>query len=175
MNRYRIALPLLFAAAGLVVASCASSQPPATGTASSLHDQSLPVWQQFAACARSHGAPDVPDPQVDAAGQATWPGMSSARLQQDEQLVGNACDSILRRLPPQAQPHSASQVSTQELATLRRWSVCMRRHGLPDWPDPNADGSFTLPARISAGGKPLTYPAQQACKDVYNGSFRSAG
>jgi len=49
----------------------------------------------------------------------------------------------------------------------------MRDHGLPDFPDPNSEGIFTMPPRINAGGKSLLRPATEACKDVYNGSIRT--
>lgn len=180
MTRYRL-LPLVLATSGLLAASglaltaCSgAARPNGTPASSSVRDQALPVWREFAACVRSHGVPDVPDPQVDEAGQATWPGRDDAQIQQAAQVVAGACDAILQKLPPQAQPHSHDQIGAAELATLRRWAQCMRDHGLPDWPDPNADGTFTLPQRIVAGGKPLFHPAQDACKDVYNGSFRTS-
>jgi hypothetical protein len=42
----------------------------------------------------------------------------------------------------------------------------MRDAGLADWPDPAADGSFTLPSRYSQGGKTLFVKPLQQCKNV---------
>jgi hypothetical protein len=171
MTRLRLCVLLLTAALAPAVAGC--SHGNTTTAASSVRAQALPVWQEFANCLRSHGVPRVPDPQVDDNGQATWPGRSDAEMQRGQQIVGNACDSILQKLPPQAQPHANNQIGTQDLATLRRWAQCMRAHGLPDFPDPNSDGIFTLPDRYASGGKAMLKPAQDACKDIYNGSFRT--
>ena len=34
-----------------------------------------------------------------------------------------------------------------------KFSQCMRAHGLPDWPDPQADGSYRLPPDLQASSK----------------------
>lgn len=171
MTKLRTCVLLLAAALAPAVAGCSSGH--SNTSSQSVRAQALPVWQEFANCLRSHGAPHVPDPQVDDNGQATWPGLSDAEQRQEQQIVGDACDSILRKLPPQAQPHSNNQIANQDLATLRRWAQCMRQNGLSDFPDPNSDGVFTLPDRYRAGGKAMLQPAQDACKDIYNGPFRT--
>lgn len=40
----------------------------------------------------------------------------------------------------------------------------MRDHGIPDFPDPNADGSFPLPPRLRQDG--VTKDADVACKSL---------
>lgn len=171
MTRTRIRVLLVAAALAPALAACSSGH---TATSSpSVRAQALPVWQEFAGCLRSHGAPHVPDPQVDDQGQAIWPGLSQAEQLQEQQIVGNACDPILQKLPPQAQPHSNNQIANQDLATLRRWARCMRQNGLPDFPDPASDGIFNLPDRYASGGKALLKSAEDACKGIYYGPIRT--
>jgi hypothetical protein len=175
MNRpknSRLLIACLTAGLGLALASCSGAghpnQDPSPGSARAL---ALPVWREFTSCVRSHGVANVPDPQVDDNGQATWPGLSQAQIEVAQQQVGGACDAILQKLPAAAQP--GGQITEQELATLRRFAHCMRDHGLPDFPDPNSEGIFTMPPRINAGGKAMLGPVMEACKDVYNGSIRT--
>jgi hypothetical protein len=170
MTRTRLFGLLLLAALTPPLAACSSgpTTPPQSARA-----QALRVWQEFASCLRSHGATHVPDPQVDDNGQATWPGLSEAEQQQEQQIVGDACDPILQKLPPQAQPHANNQIANQDLATLRRWAQCMRQNGLPDFPDPSSDGVFSLPDRYRSGGKAVLQPAETACRDIYNGPMRT--
>jgi hypothetical protein len=168
----RLLIAGLTAGLGLALAGCSGAgHPNGDPSPGSVRAQALPVWREFTACVRGHGVANVPDPQVDENGQATWPGLSQAQIEVARQQVGGACDAILQKLPAAAQP--GGQITEQELATLRRFAQCMRDHGLPDFPDPNSDGIFTMPPRINAGGKSLLRPATEACKDVYNGSFRT--
>ena len=172
LTRTRISALLLAAALAPALAACSSGHA-ATPSSLSVRAQAVPVWQEFAGCLRSHGAPHVPDPQVGDNGQATWPGVSEAEQQQEQQIVGGACDPILRRLPPQAQAHSNNPIANQDLATLRRWAQCMRLNGLPDFPDPSSDGVFSLPDRYRLGGKAMLQPAQAACRGIYHGPIRT--
>jgi hypothetical protein len=34
-----------------------------------------------------------------------------------------------------------------------KFAQCMRAHGLPDWPDPLADGSYRLPSDLQTSSK----------------------
>lgn len=78
----------------------------------------------------------------------------------------NACQSIIDQLPSQGSGSSSNQIPAKELAEYRRWAQCMRQHGLFDWPDPNPDGSFTLPAGLSAASARSGLYAKEidACK-----------
>jgi len=68
LTRTRISALLLAAALAPALAACSSGHA-ATPSSLSVRAQALPVWQEFAACLRSHGVPHVPDPQVDDNGQ----------------------------------------------------------------------------------------------------------
>jgi hypothetical protein len=54
------------------------------------------------------------------------------------------------------------------MTKLRRFAQCMRAHGLSDWPDPKADGSFDLPQRLRAG-KQVFKTQLAACRQYMTG------
>jgi hypothetical protein len=144
----------------------APTASPTTG----LRDRALPIWDEFVACARTHGQPNWPDPAIDDSGRATFADVAGFDVKTAYSTVRDACAPILEKLPPEANPRN-KPVSDADLATLRRFAECVRAHGVPDWPDPDPNGSFPLPERITEGGKGLTYDAQQACKDIYDGKI----
>ena len=97
--------------------------------------------QQLDTCIHQHGAPNFPDPYVDAAGKVAFPD-SAPDLPASAQ---SACQHIIDQLP---NPGNAGPTAISA-ADFQRWltfAVCMRTHGLPAWPDPKSDGSF--PAAI---------------------------
>lgn len=59
--------------------------------------------------------------------------------------------------PPKASPGSNAQAL--------KFSECMRSHGEPDFPDPAANGSFTLPAGMNAES-PQFQNAASACRSL---------
>jgi hypothetical protein len=115
--------------------SSASGSPSSSGS-SEAH------LLQFAQCMRSHGFADYPDPIIMANGQ---PGFDKAAGSSDlnphlakVQAALNACRHYAGFVLP-----SASQRS-QARAQMLKYSECMRLHGLPDFPDPNAQGELTV-------------------------------
>jgi hypothetical protein len=51
-----------------------------------------------------------------------------------------------------------------DIVTLRAFAVCMRAHGLSDWPDPTPDGHFPLPGRYAPpNGNELIEAPLRAC------------
>ena len=152
----------------------ASPAPGATGSATaSLQQQARTVWFQFARCVRAHGAPSFPDPQVDSQGHADF-GHSTQTKTEASQAQG-ACGSILSRLP--ASVTGNAPVTAAELHELVLFAHCMRQHGLPQWPDPQPDGTFRLSDTpyATTGKSPQVLGAMHACSQ-YNpgGSIRGS-
>ena len=126
---------------------------PAGGT-----EQTMSVMRQLAHCIRDHGMPGWPDPVINPLTGATdWPQNAPhvpAGIQQ-------ACQSVANRLPPdvqQSQPPTATSMQA-----LLRFARCMRSHGVPSWPDPNALGEFPLTTQMSIQFKVADRPATNAC------------
>ncbi|MFF5226017.1 hypothetical protein [Dactylosporangium sp. NPDC000521] len=127
-----------------------ASRPSATATGS-LQEQAL----AYTRCMREHGVP-LSDPEVSA---------SSIRMGPvDKDAVGNdklvaaeaACAQLLPRLPP---ADAAAKVEKS-----REFSRCMREHGFPDFPDPEADGHFAdVPLAIR--DDPRYTPTKQLCDE----------
>jgi hypothetical protein len=131
-----------------------ASSPAVSGT-----DQKA-VYQEIAQCMRAHGQPNFPDPVHDANGN--WGFAPSA----GKPVPVAACESLFReaRSVDEALTSQGSAVPPAEMAKLRTFAACMRRHGLPDWPDPTQGGRFELPGRyaLPAGERLIAGPLR-AC------------
>jgi hypothetical protein len=127
-----------FAAALVVAAACGTASPTPAA-----HPSANPaaVYHQLSQCVRNHGLPDFPDPTVDAQGHPQFP----PDVQRPPDAVMQACAPILNQLPASERP---TQTTANDPAMMRRFAACMRAHGIDDWPDPNADGSFTMPPTL---------------------------
>ncbi len=158
MNRLRgvlavSALLLVLAACGRSGGSVSRGAAPGQNLASLAH--------QLGQCIRAHGLPGFADPSIGSDGQIHVPA-SAPRLPASAET---ACRSMIDQLPdtgPTAAPPVSSTVFRQWLAFAR----CMRTHGLPDFPDPNPDGSFTLPADIVGLPNGAIRPEVQACRSL---------
>jgi hypothetical protein len=183
-----VARPIFIgAAAGLVILAAAilvilqsngshpAADPTQVATSSSTSDGSTrPVqgttalWHDVAQCLRNHGYA-LADPTVSATGDPTWSGGESdaRRFKNAVAAVGfKFCKSQLEALPPQAinPPPTPS-----ELHNLVLFAQCMRSHGISDWPDPYADGTFPIPTRVQALGKLGMMSQLRACRQYTGG------
>lgn len=181
LARYAIrhgALGLLAATPLAVACACSSpaaQQPGSSASASSsastsLQAQAQRVWNQFAACMRSHGVGDFPDPVVDQNGQADF----GADASQEKREVGSgtagpACEPVLSQLPAAA-VSSHLPVSAADLTALRQFAACMRHNGIPQWPDPKSDGTFPIIGTpLQQEGKSArVIQGMQACKQYWD-------
>jgi len=111
----------------LATTACGSSNSPGSGTGSS---DTLAI--QFADCMRSHGVPNFPDP-----------GHGSGNSPQDNpqspafKSASTTCD----KLQPGGNTPPPKPSKSRQLAMLR-FAECMRKHGVPNFPDP----TLSLPA-----------------------------
>lgn len=161
---------LSVAAASGCSASASHDTPTSVASTSSVQAQAQQVWNQFAACMRSHGVANFPDPAVNQNGEADFG--SYAQQEKTDVTTGSAgpaCEAILDHLPPSV-VQSNQPVSASDLDALRQFAACMRSNGLADWPDPNADGSFPLRGTplASEGKSPRVVRGMQACKRYWN-------
>lgn len=131
------AIPLTAISIG-ALAACgkpAQSQQP---------DTTSQIWHQLVACVRSHGYPNLPDPTFDSRGRPQFPAGTDVPRQ-----APPACQSIFNRLPASVRNGG----SAPDIQTAIKFAQCMRSHGLSDWPDPNADGSYPLPPDLQTSSK----------------------
>ena len=151
-----VALGVVLLLAGL--AGCAAPSGPAAATG---QRDAAAVWRQLVRCARSHGMPNLPDPRIDGDGQAHFPSGTP----DPPQTVRRACQSVYDRLPASARGDTGRPPA--DIQALVRFAACMRQHGMPDFPDPAADGRFLLPQSMQRQGKtPRFLQATRACRQL---------
>lgn len=99
----------------------------------------------YSHCMRSSGVPNFPDPKSGSGlfrvGAGTDPQSPSFRSAQAK----------CQKLMPGGGPGSGPPPSAQTLARFLRISQCMRKHGVPEFPDPRTTAP-PLPAHQLAGG-----------------------
>ncbi|MEV4140054.1 hypothetical protein AB0J72_48830 [Dactylosporangium sp. NPDC049742] len=156
----RAVLPLLLAAfAGACskagsddgVATVDGTSRPSTTATGSLQEQAI----AYTRCMREHGVP-LSDPEVSASSIRMGP-VDKAAVGNDKLMAAEAaCAPLLPQLPP---AEAAAKVEKS-----REFSRCMRAHGFPDFPDPEADGHIAdVPLAIR--DDPRYIPAKQLCDD----------
>ncbi len=140
----RTAVAIIATAAVVLLATACSGSPSSTSSSTgtggppnaggSANSQLL----AFARCVRSHGVPNFPDPQPGAS-NAKFPaaqqlGISSSRYKAAE----NDC---VRLLPAGVGDQFPPAELPLLLSGMRKFSQCVRAHGVPNWPDPTVDSS----------------------------------
>ncbi|HEX4680444.1 MAG TPA: hypothetical protein VH210_14690 [Gaiellaceae bacterium] len=149
-----VALVAVPAALALAAAGCGGSPNTTPAGRTSLAAQ----WHQVVLCARSHGMPHFPDPQINAQGKAVFPSTLNI-----PDATRRACQSMVDRLTGSSDNHVPTRA---ELASLLQFAHCMRDHGIPDWPDPRPDGSFHPDQRISTSLKSAFRSQLMACEHL---------
>jgi hypothetical protein len=146
-------------AAGIALAACgpsasgAAGSPPAAAGSRTPDDATMAIVN----CYRAHGDPAFPDPVYDPS-DGRWhfaasPGDAPYSTRQACQHLfpsGNASPPV-----PQAQ-----------FQALVRLAECFRQHGVPNWPDPDPDGSFPLPPALQKK-TPAFLRAGSACQRLW--------
>jgi hypothetical protein len=167
-RRSQFRLPGIVAVAAastvLLVAACGSGSPSSSGpTAGSRYQQAL----VYAQCMRSHGMPTWPDPSSNG-GFLFTAGNALNRASHAYLSASAAC----KDLQPEGSGLTAAQLQAG-LARLLKFSVCMRAHGLGNFPDPQVVDSggrrgLTLEMRGSGvdPSSPLYQSASRACQHL---------
>jgi hypothetical protein len=159
-----LALGLLMTLAGCAAktggdgVATAAGTPAASSAATATarpDDGDAPI--RFAQCMREHGMSWFPDPQPGARGLQIKipPG-------QDKSKVDAAMAACQKFLPNGGVP---DKLNPAELEQARRMSQCMRDHGIPNFPDPDAEGRMNIDGRkLGTGpGQPKFDAAEKAC------------
>jgi hypothetical protein len=116
----------------LALSACGSSSSDETAPAA---DPAAPAADQeqarkFAQCIRDNGVPDFPDPGPD--------GRFSEGEHDPDDPALQAAQEKCRDLAPGGEHENTGDPAVVE--QMREYSQCMRDNGLPDFPDPDADG-----------------------------------
>jgi hypothetical protein len=162
---FRSAIRNLVALA-VVAAACGSTSHPAASP-SSTYQRLVAAYVLYAGCARSHGLPTLSDPQVDAHGDAHYPGSPVF-----PQTVRDACASTWDRVHAIRDQYDSEQPQPQYPSVEHERAVarCVRAHGFPTFPDPDASGYEPIDKLPPGFTKPNLSPRArvvlQACDPV---------
>jgi len=161
----RVPLLAVLAVAAVLLTACGSQSDPSPGSGPSPQGQPSSSPGQsgavaFAQCVRSHGVPDFPDPQnghflISGADQNN-PNFRSAT---------QACQHLLG-------PGGISNGGGgSNNAALLSFSQCMQTHGVPQFPDPTANGAIGLPSGVDPNS-PQFQKAWQECQSKLPGNLQ---
>ncbi len=156
IRRYRFSsLWITIAVMGTAaIVGCGSTGQPSQ-TAANAHRGSSSALQ-FSHCMRANGVPNFPDP-----GPRGYQITSSSAinpLSPADQTAFHACEQYLPSSgPPPAVPASERP---QEL----KFAQCMRANGVPNFPDPDANGNIQFPIDSAIPQSPAFHSAQNACQ-----------
>lgn len=119
---------------------------------------------QFSQCMRAHGVTNFPDPVTPASplagggrsylGNGPNPNTSPVYL-----AASKACRKYVVASPVTAA--GAAQLQAEQL----KYAECMRAHGVTNFPDPSANGGFTIPSSIDQNSSTFQ-AAARACPRV---------
>ena len=151
------------AAANAGAATSSASSSPGSSPSPAQPDQNL---LNFARCMRANGVPNFPDPKPG--GGFSFPASPAPAFA----AAKAKCQKLLPNggAPP--------QFDRQALGQLHQIAICMRQHGVPDFPDP-VRAPTTGPSGLPGGGGLITdYRGVQlqfpATLDIHSPAFDQA-
>ena len=144
-------LPLLSAALLLVAPLPALAQQPADNDDAAL---------AYAQCMRDNGYAEFPDPTPGEGMRFLITPGSAARFEK--------AAAVCRDLAPAGMRDEG--VTPEQLEGLLKLAQCVREHGVPNFPDPSADGGFDV-GKVSTGpDDPKLRAAMDACRGLSGGA-----
>ncbi|MEV6347590.1 hypothetical protein [Actinoplanes sp. NPDC051851] len=108
------------------------------GPAAAASDPARARTVAFAQCIRDHGVPDFPDP--DANGVLAFRPDQGIDIESDTYKAAEAACASLR--PSGAPAQQGPAPGTANGPDTTAYVACMRKNGLPDFPDPDKQGMF---------------------------------
>jgi hypothetical protein len=158
-------LCLVLALAAVPLAGCGGSKDPDDSSSGkdTRYDQAL----KFSQCMRSHGLAGFPDP-VQRSGGVSLSMKKGSGLDPDSQPFKTAQAACRKFAPGRATDKPMSAAQQQRFLA---YSQCMRKHGLPQFPDPKFSGGgvqLRLPEGLGPDS-PSLQAAQKACRSLEPG------
>jgi hypothetical protein len=166
----------------LFAAGCGGGRPPDVASVAASTAVSTTAAQTgsglvgYAACMRSHGVTNFPDP--DSSGGIPKPQVVAAATSNPHRF--DAASSACRRLLPASGslgPQQTGQQKRTQLADELSFARCMRARGVARFPDPTAQGRLTV-AMVQAQGIDVHSPAVlhvvQKCLPASHGALTPA-
>jgi hypothetical protein len=148
MTRRLASAVLAAAAIALCSAACSTAAPAAQASPTPSRDnvqRELAIKKRFAQCGRDHGYPALRDPVIEN-GEVHFPavpGMTKEKMI----AVGNIpeCRRILNEMPSLSDRNRSNPpADPARMRQVRQYAQCLRKNGVPEFPDPKPDGSFPI-------------------------------
>jgi hypothetical protein len=154
----------LLAVSGLLasVCLCACGSTNSSGTTTNSSSQLA-----LAQCMRSHGVPNFPDPGANGGFSVVGtPGSPTVTID-GTSFAGPVFESAVKACKLFGGGTSPPPVSASQKARAVASAVCMRKHGVPDFPDPTFPAGGGIAIMVPSGVKPSSpafQRAAQACR-----------
>jgi hypothetical protein len=140
----------------MLVAACGSSSSDETAPAAEQEQA-----RAYAQCIRDNGVPDFPDPDPN----GRFSGLSH---EQEGNPTFQAAQQACRDLAPGGEHENLGDPAF--VKQMREFSQCMRDNGLPDFPDPDADGRLR-----GVGHEQQDNPTYRAAMETCRGKLPGGG
>ena len=150
---------LLAALLTVVLAACAPGAGTNNATTPTRVDP-VEAGRLYAQCMRDNGLPDFPDPGPDGRFE-----LDHDKFKEDDPKFRAALEKC-RDLAPGGEHQNTGDPAYLE--QMRAFSQCMRDNGLPDFPDPDADGRLRGLSHEQQGN-PTFQAAMETCRDKLPG------
>lgn len=157
----------------LLAAACGGS-PPSTGTSNAggpTNTQSVDSQPlAFSRCMRSNGVPNFPDP--NSSGVWPKPQVEGAASNPQYPAATRSCGHLLPDGGPGVAPSPA--VDQQIQNDMTQFALCMRSHGVSNWPDPTFDQGRAVFDPQAAGidtNSPRISVKVHECEHVFSASI----
>jgi hypothetical protein len=125
---------------------------------------------QYAQCMRKNGVPGFPDPVNGEFNLQVTPGGALDPSSPQWKAAQQACKSLE---PPGLQPGSAQ--SNQQQSQALKFAACMRENGVPNFPDPQAQGGGLIVGEGVDPDSPQFQSAMAACRKLLPGGVSAGG
>lgn len=170
--RRAVAVAALIASV-ILTAGCSGGSGPGVASAGSSAQATRaasgtqkPSTLAYARCMIRHGIQDFPEP--NAKGQIA---VTNGQLPDINSPQFKAAMKACLSLDPAGTAAPVTNTPQHQAAEVR-YATCMRSHGVPDFPDPQSNGTFDL-GGINAGS-PQVLAADKACASPGVGIFAGA-
>jgi len=164
------------AAFSVLAAGCGGGGSPGVANIASSTTAAMTTAQNgalaYSRCMRSHGLPNFPDPDS----QGNFPSLQGLGVSKQTWAPADiACKHLLPNGGSGLQ-ETPEQIRTR-VADGLSFARCMRRHGVPRFPDPSAQGDLTV-EMVQAQGidvrSPTVLQAVQTCLPASHGALTPA-
>jgi hypothetical protein len=136
-----------------------TTTPAAAANGQGDADAAAKAALQYSSCMRSHGVKNFPDPQVSG-------GRVSMKIDPSNGLdpssaVFQAAQKACQKYMKAGAPPGSQRIDPTKIA---KWAACMRKHGVPYFPDPTNDGGAMKLNMTGSGIDPNSTAFQNAMK-----------